>query len=234
MIPDDSQPEDTPMTSPAVDTNTASTSATDAITSGTALTAFTLEELLWLEAYTPADIMTCRIKKVLVKVVEDPAQHCWKITEDEVNGKSVFRLVALEKKLSDRIIGIVKEKDAQKKRAQEEEDVEAGKASAAGCKNKAAVPLNLDYIVDRPGDPGYRDWVRKMVKPRVGSALLSSEPPVEAEDTCPFWWMPEGWKKGYMEDTSLGRMAKHQAAVSGDEFPAFACFLSLGSWGMGS
>lgn len=216
MTPDDSQPEHTPMASPAIDTNTASTSATNTITQDTAITASTLEELLWLGSYTPADIMTCRIKKVLVKVVKDSAHQCWKITEDDANGKSVFRLVALEKKQSDRIIRITREKDAQKKRAQEGDDAKAGEATAATGKGKAAATINLDYIVDRPGDPGYRDWVLKMVKPRVqGSALLGSEPPAEAGDTCPFWWMPEWWKKGYMEDTSLLRMAKHQAAVSG-------------------
>lgn len=218
---DPQPPEDTPMASPPRFTDTGSPNPRT--------TASTAKELLELEGYTISDVVACRTDEGLIKVVKDPALQCWKITRGEVEGKRVYSLIALKKKLSDKIIEAEKVKASWKKRAQEE-DAAAGEGDAAGWKGKgkAAAPVSAGYIVDRPEDPGYRDWVAKMVKPQVrGSRLLRSDPPEPEEDTCPFWWMSKEWKREYWEDASLGRLAKNQAAVSAS---AVSCFLSLGAW----
>lgn len=213
MTLDNQPPENMPTNSPAMDTATGSMRVSDAYTPNTPPAASTLEDLLALEGYTPTDIITCRIKGRLVKVVKDPELRCCKVTKDEADGKSVFGLVPLEGRVSDKINGIMREKAAKKR-----------EASAAKGKRKAGA----EYIIDRPGDPGYRDWVMKALKPRVrGSALLSSEPPPEKENTNPFGWMSREWKKGCDEDTSLGQLAKNQAAVSVILLSAFVWFLSL-------
>lgn len=219
MTLDNQPPKNTPTTSPAMDTNAGSTRVSDAYAPSTPPTASTLEELLALEGYTPADIMTCRIKGRLVKVVEDPKLRCWKVTEDKVDGGSVFGLVLLEGRVRDKVNGIMRKKAAREREAR-----------AADGKGKVVSQAGAEYIVDRPGDPWYRDWVMKVLKPRVrGSALVDSEPPPEREDNTPFGWMSKEWKKGYNEDTDLGQLAKNQAAVSVLVFSAFSRFSSLAS-----
>ena len=160
--------------------------------------ASTVPELLYLEGCTPADVETCFVGEEVVLFVWKNETY-WRIqAEGHGGGHDMYRLVAIE---PDERLALLTHLEDQAKAHLEAE-------------NGMLAKEDDEYIVDRPADPGYRNWVRRVLKPRVrGSRRLSAEAPPE-EPKGSFWWMSDKWHENYRKDNDLGSVVKNQISVS--------------------
>ena len=160
--------------------------------------ASTVPELLYLEGCTPADVETCFVGEEVALFVWKNETY-WRIQAEGPDGaQDMYRLVAIEP--DERLALLTHLEDQAEARLEAE--------------NRMLAEEDDEYIVDRPGDPGYRNWVRRVLKPRVrGSRRLSAEAPPE-ESKGSFWWMSDKWRENYRKDNDLGSVVKNQISVS--------------------
>lgn len=162
--------------------------------------AATIPDLLEQEDLQLQDVHTVQVDGEATKVIQKGIEW-WKIMHEVVGGKDSFRLVHPRQAVKAAIVRHrMDQKDAK------------GKARNAD----ATVSAKTEDIVDRIGDPGYKDWVTRVLKPRVQGSrrLVVTEAPRRETDRGGFWWTPENWAYAYRNDTDLGRVALNQIAVS--------------------
>lgn len=165
----------------------------------------TITELLKKEGLSFSDIMTVQVDGEVTKAIWKGTRY-WRIHEDFHDAKRRFRLVRLGPAVRDAIARLPKDREDSNRTPD----------------TNVAVDVADDDIVDRPGDPGYKAWVKKMIKPSVqGSRPVATQPRVETakqdEDggaDRAFWWMDDEWHERYESEPNLARVVAMQSGVS--------------------
>lgn len=155
----------------------------------------TVEDLLKLWGFFPQQIETITYNGETISVVRD-VQQIYRIHKEVVNGREEFSLVNFPENSGD-------------------DRVNNGSGSS---RPRVTSTVRTDDIVDRSWDLGYRDWVKRVLRPQLqGSRLLEVPTPPSNESQgrqSNIWWMSKNWKRVYLQETNLGRVVQMQIAVS--------------------
>ena len=157
-------------------------------------------ELLAAEGLSIGDVVTLQVGDELIKVIRK-GYEWFEIRREVVGSVNTFRLVPASLDVRAAIV---------QHHSKAISEIRARTAAAVGS-------AYLGDIVDRPGDPGYREWVSRVLRPNVqGSPLVTTAAPrtgAVAEFDDGFWWMDNAWRERYRRETNLGQLVSYQVDV---------------------
>ena len=163
---------------------------------------FSISELLGLEGLKLNDVAVMQVDGQVAKVVKKGSQW-FTIHQEVVGGMDTFRLIEPEPAVSTAIM---------------QQGLDVPVQGITDRATDAILSRPKEDIVDRPGDPEYKNWVARVLKPKVqGSERVKAEgPPPDPNEEYDggFWWMDAVWRGAYRKEKNLGQVVQHQIEAS--------------------